>query len=530
MRMPSNMTHRFSEVPQAVIPRSVFDRSYKYMTTFEGGDLIPFMAEDVIPGDTFNVDATMFARLNTPLYPTMDNLYMSVFFFFVPNRLLWTNFKKQMGEQVDPGDSIAYTTPVQDAPATTGWTTGSLHDYFGIPIGDINEKEINTLPFRAYNFIWNEWFRDQDIDDSVVVDVDDGPDDESDYVLLKSRKKHDYFTSCRPWQQKGTAVSLPLGDNAPITGLGGFNQTYATSNQDIYETDKSATVVYPEWKETSSGASTNQLFVLEDADNQGYPDIRADLSSATGSTLAELRENVATQQFLERDARGGTRYAELVKSHFNVTMPDVLYRPEYLGGSTGPFIITPVPNTSEDASNKMGHLAGYGTCVLQNAGFVKSFVEHGWVIGLMCVRAQVSYQQGLHRKWSRSTRYDYYWPEFANIAEQSVLTQELYCDGSATDDDVFGYQERYGEYKYANSLITGLLRSTASSDVDEWHYAEEFGSAPTLNTTFIGDKTETVVDRASAVSSEPNFTLDSFIRCQAARPMPLYSVPGLFRL
>lgn len=524
--MPSVMSHNFSEAPQASVPRSVFDRTHSYKTTFDGGKLIPFLLDEALPGDTFNLSASIFARMNTPITPVMDNAYLDVFYFAVPMRLVWSNFHKFMGAQDDPGDSIAYTIPQVAAPVTTGWVTHSLHDYFGVPIGDISQKTINTLPFRCYNLIFNEWFRDQNIDDSVVVDKDDGPDTSTDYVLLDRRKKHDYFTSCLPWPQKGTAVSISLGSDAPVTGIGMYNQTFdGSASQAVYETDGSGTVTYVSNKATNASSAPR---IEEDPNNSGYPNIRADLSSAVGSTINELRESFATQRFLEKDARGGTRYTEIIKSHFGVTSPDArLQRPEYLGGSSAPVVVTPVPNT-EGATNAQGHLTGYGTVGIQNAGFVKSFTEHCYIIGLLSVRADLTYQQGLDRLWSRSTRYDFYWPEYAHLGEQSVLTQEIYCDGSATDDDVFGYQERWAEYRYKPSKVTGLLRSTAASNIDEWHYAQEFGSAPILNTTFIKDTPP--FDRNIATPAEPHFTMDSFIRCKTARPMPLYSVPGLDRL
>jgi len=519
--MKSVMSHQFSQVPQANIQRSVFDRTHGYKTTFDAGYLIPFLVDQFYPGDTFNVNATIFARLATPIFPLMDNMYLDVHFFAVPYRLLWTNFPKFMGERATPTASIAYTIP-QIQFGAGGCTVGTLGDYFGLPIGVANQK-VNALPFRAYNLIWNEWMKSQDIQDSVVVDKDDGDDAIADYVLLRRGKRHDYFTSCLPNPQKGSASSIPLGDTAPITGWGAIgNATYVDiSASEVDETGASAHTHYAH----GFDLSTEHSYVEEDPANAGYPNMRADLSNATSATINELREAFQIQKLLERDARGGTRYVELIMSHFGVTDPAhaILQRPEFLGSSSSPVVISPVANTSATATEKQGNLAGIGTITCQ-AGFSKSFTEHGLIIGLLSVRADQNYQFGLNRMWSLSTRYDLYWPAFANLGEQAVLTKEIYCDGSADDELVFGYQERYAELRYFPSQITGKLRSVDAGSLDSWHLAQDLSANPTLSPTFIVENPP--MSRVIAVNTEPHFIMDSYIKMRCARPMPMYSVPG----
>lgn len=524
------MQHAFAQVPEAQINRSRFDRSHGFKSTFDAGWLVPVFVDEVLPGDTFSLRATYFARLATPIHPFMDNVFMETFFFFVPNRLLWNNFKRFFGEQDNPADSTSFLVPQSTAPAG-GYLEHSLQDYMGLPT-KIPGYLHNTLHTRAYNRIFNEWFRDQNLQNSVTLDLGDGPDTPANYVLLRRGKRHDYFTSCLPWPQKGPAVNIPLGGAAPVTGIG-WDQTKAglSASATVKETG-GGSVTYSTGAAQSNTATGMFMKTTTAVAGTAVPAIYADLTAATAATINQLRQAFQIQKIYERDARGGTRYTELIQAHFGVTSPDArLQRSEYLGGGSTPVNVNPIAQTSNTpvSGTPQGNLAAMGTAMLGGVGFTKSFTEHGVLLGLVSVRSDMNYQQGLNRMWFRQTRFDYYWPALAQIGEQAVLNREIFCVGTTggglvQDAATFGYQERYAEYRYKPSVVTGLFRSNATGTLDSWHLAQNFGALPVLNASFIVE--DPPIDRVIAVPAEPHFLFDAYFQLQCARPMPVYSVPG----
>lgn len=514
--------HSFAQTPDVKNARSQFDRSFTKKDTFDFDYLIPTIVDEVLPGDTINLTLNSFARLATQIRPIMDNMYIDFFFFFVPNRLLWSNWEKFNGAQTNPGDSISFLVPTLTTTAGTGEIVDSLSDHFGVPI-QVPGLPVNALPYRAYNLIWNQWFRDENLQNSLTVATGDGPDLPATYVLLKRGKRHDYFTSCLTSPQKGTAVSLPLGTTAPIINNGTAIQWSSTaSSQTIYTTQHFSAGNFVAGA-PSAGSMPNAAVFYKTG-------LSADLSTATAATINQFRQAIMVQSLLELDARGGTRYTEILLAHWNVTSPDFrLQRPEFLGGGHIRINSHPVTQTSPTSgANAQGQLAAFSTASTQgeNVGFTKSFTEHGYIIGLMSARADITYQQGLERFWSRSTRYDFFWPKLQELGEQSVLNKELYAvgTGGATDGNVFGYQERYAEYRYKPSQICGLFRSQYATPLDMWHLAEEFSSLPALNATFI--QSSTPIARAIAVTSEPDLMIDMYFKYHHARVMATYSIPA----
>lgn len=518
--------HLFSKVPATDIPRSVFDRSHNVKTTFDSGYLVPFYVDEVLPGDSFKADCSVFARLATPIVPIMDNMYLETFFFFVPTRLLWDHWQAMNGEQENPDDSTDYLVPTVSG---TNVQTETLWDYFGLPTNVSKALTVSALPFRAYNLIYNEWFRDENLIDSVPFFKGDGPDQLSSYTLLRRGKRHDYFTSALPWPQKGPGVEISLGGSATVTA------TISPSGNGI-----------PTW--VKAGTAASNQFSINDSNpphvtfgpgNSSYPaakwsnpalsltDATADLSSASPISINDLRQAFQLQRLYERDARGGTRYTEILRAHFGVVSPDArLQRPEYLGGSSSRININPVVQNSQTTDvTPQGNLAAFGVAGDVFHGFTKSFVEHGYIIGLMNVRADLTYQQGLNRMWSRRGRFDFYWPALAHLGEQAVLNKEIYAQGTDQDDEVFGYQERFAEYRYFPNQITGKFRSSDPQSLDVWHLAQDFASLPVLNEEFISDNPP--VERVVAVQNEPQFLVDTWMSLKCARPMPVYAVPGL---
>ena len=446
----------------------------------------------------------------------MDNARISSFFFFVPNRLVWDNWPKFMGQQDNPGDSTDYQIPTTTAGAG-GFNEGSWYDSVGLPIG-IENITISALPQRGYREIYDEWFRDENLQNSLLTDKGDGPDAPTNSGLVRRGKRKDYISSCLPWPQKGPASEIPLGTTAPVT----VDLANATSLQ-IADPAGSG-----QFYGLDTGTSAGDDLKVDTASGLGpqFNRLVVDLSSATGATINDWREAFQIQKLKERDARGGTRYTEIIQSHFRVISPDArLQRPEYLGGGVSPITMRSVPQTSStDATTPQGNLSAYAEGHVQDHGFTKSFVEHGYIIGMVSIQTDLNYQNRVDRHWSRSTKYDFYWPALQALGEQPVYNREVWVDGTANDDLVWGYQERWAEYRTMLGVIAGRFRSAATGTLDPWHYALDFVSRPALNSTFVEDVPP--IKRTIAVQGEPEFLVDAWLDIKAARPMPVYSVPG----
>lgn len=538
MKQKSVPVHDFAMNPKAEVMRSSFSVRQGRKTAFSASYLVPIYCEEVLPGDTFNISCDCVARTAVPIVPILDNWHMEFFAFFFPNRLGWTNWSKMLGAQDNPGDSIAFTTP-QVTATPGGYPIASLYDYFGLPtIGAPvlgNAWTHSALPLRAYNRIYNEWFRDQNLQNSVVNNTGNGPDAASDYTLLKRGKRHDYFTAALPWPQKGTAVTLPLGTSASV-------RTSATATVSGAQSSL-------QWKDVVAGGGTGVGPITSNPPNTQigtlatgavqfsiYPsNLYADLSTAVGPTVNLFRQYFQTQKFMERQARGGTRYKELIYSQFGVTVPDMrLDRPEYIGGGKIPVLTNAIPQTSATGltggTTPAGNLAATGYAN-GRVGFNYSSQEHGYIIMLANVRADLTYSQGLRRHWSRMTVYDFYFPVFAMLGEQTILNKEIvFMGSSASDEAAFGYIPRWDEYRHFPTEITGIFRPTAAGNIAYWHTSQQFAAVPTLNSTFITDDANTVLNRnfaAGASAQGQQFLCDFMFTGRVARPLPANSVPGM---
>ena len=544
--------HRFSDAPAMYMKRTKFDRSHVYKTTFNSGKLIPVFIDEVLPGDTTRMSINYFARLATPIKPIMDNIYLDWFFFFVPNRLVWEHWQNFCFEQEDPDDSTDYVIPTV---STTGNSEnayiGSLWDYFGLPVNTSgNLSGINALPFRGVYLIWNEWFRDENLQKSVKIQKGDTNEvldstrasEQPSWVFTSGTnivpglacpprgKRHDYFTSAFPWTQKGPGVSIGLAGTAPIQGTATLTMPNGVNLLDRQSGDLYASVV---GTAVRKGTGATSVWYESGTGNTSVSNVSSDgwfanLDESSIFTINSLRTAFQMQKFYERLARGGSRYTEVLRSFFGVVSPDArLQRPEFLGSFTKMVNVNPIAQTSAtDDTSPQGNLSAYGVTAAKFHGFTKSFVEHGYIFGFVCARADITYQQGINKMWLRSTVYDFYWPTFAHLGEQAIELREIYAQGSEADTTVFGYQERYAEYRYKPSQITGKFRSSVTGgNLDVWHLSQFFKNAPTLNEEFIVENPP--IERIIAVPSEPEFLLDIGFRYTTVRPMPMFGTPGL---
>lgn len=544
--------HRFSDAPAMYMKRTKFDRSHVYKTTFDSGRLIPVFIDEVLPGDTTRMSVNYFARLATPIKPIMDNIYLDWFFFFVPNRLVWEHWQNFCFEQEDPDDSTDYVIPVVTATGNSDNAyIGSLWDYFGLPVNTSgNLSGISALPFRGVYLIWNEWFRDENLQKSVKIQKGDANEvlnsarsaEQPSWVFTSGTsivpglacpprgKRHDYFTSALPWTQKGPGVSVGLAGTAPVQGefsISGF-KTGVVSAED--SANKLQALAVEGRNGRISGYTTVSSWPTDNVTVGGLTQsgLIANLDESSIFTINSLRTAFQMQKFYERLARGGSRYTEVLRSFFGVVSPDArLQRPEFLGSFTKMVNVNPIAQTSAtDNTSPQGNLSAYGVTAAKFHGFTKSFVEHGYVFGFVCARADLTYQQGINKMWLRSTVYDFYWPTFAHLGEQAIELREIYAQGSKADTTVFGYQERYAEYRYKPSQITGKFRSSVTGgNLDVWHLSQFFSNAPALNEEFIMENPP--IERIIAVPSEPEFLLDIGFRYTTVRPMPMFGTPGL---
>ena len=529
--MNRNSEFNFAQNPQVGVSRSRFQRNSDNKTTFNTGDLIPIYLDEVLPGDTHQVDVACVMRMATPIFPVMDNAFCDFYFFFVPNRLLWAHWKEFMGENKETAwtPKTEYSVPQVTAPAG-GWEEGTLADYLGLPT-KVAGISVSALPGRAYGLIYNEWFRNQNVTQPTLVEVTDatttGKNDGSttnDSAItlakpLKAAKVFDYYTGALPEPQKGEPISIPLGDTAKIYG-------YYLSNGEKAPIDGSQLEIH----NGSVAELTKYDGILGQPGNlvEEPLTLRADLANATSATINQLRQAFQIQKLLEKDARGGTRYREVLREHFGVITPDSRMQiPEYLGGYRLPINVSQVIQTSStDSTSPQGNTAALSVTTMNKPMFTKSFTEHGFIMGLAVVRTDQTYQQGIERMWSRKSRYDYYWPVLANIGEQAILNKEIYAQGNTTDEEAFGYQEAWADYRYKPSKVTGLFRSNAQQSLDSWHYAQDYEKLPTLSTEWM-EQNSTEMKRTLAVTNQPDFIADFYFMNKTTRCMPVYSIPGL---
>lgn len=517
------MIHRFSNIPEANIQRSRINRSFSYKTTCSEGYLIPFYNDIMYPGDTFIGRATIFGRMATPVFPIMDNLFVDTFYFGVPWRLVWDKFQEFMGEVNRSGEITTYEIPHRTV--VTAYQPNSLEDYFGLPT-KVTGYSHSILPLRAYALIYNDWFRSDYLQDPVGIEFGDYNEDSTNnyddkYVLMRRGKRFDYYTSCLPFPQAGPGVEVSLSGDAPVRGPMFLTNSSGTARAQLFNGNDNTI--------HCDIAAGTYLYASNPA-SSSPTGLYADLSSLASITINTLREAFAMQHFLERLAVGGNRYTEIVYSMFGVKSPDArLQRPEFLGHGQARININPVEQTAQSSeTSPQGNLAAYAVFRNEHHAFSYSATEHMIILGLLSIRADLTYQQPLWKQWSYKTREELYWPQFSHLGEQAVYTREIDCRGTESDSTVFGYQERYGECRYYPSLITGLFKSNTDSGLDRWHLSQDFEVAPVLNSDFIVDNPP--VSRVVAVPSEPHFYIDIYMDLQCIRPMPIYSTPGLTRM